>query len=344
MRRTATALCLALTLCAGCPPAQQTTSPRRARRPTAPDRLKGDWYVVSTLKLRQGLGEPSKLLLAMSKQLQQVIDGNISLEGVPKVVSAMAGGLVSQYVKQLVPKWATQLVQRLAQLDEALNDLRVESIETLRAAGNNRYEGSSRWLQVTVRSGSLRVTASAKNIPGFGRLAVAPYAAEERAGALQIHPHAIHHRLGKLYRWVLEALLSGITCSTKVIPCFKKVEQLVAALVPCDQLAGLLAKASPALYTLKPLLELACQTSKKRLVEELGRRLDGLTLKLQFAQLQGQATITADETWTQGVWRGKLGKAYGAGTFGGTFHGRRAGTTTTTGSTSSSNTTSTTGN
>lgn len=319
----ATAACgLLLCLAAGCPPPQTTTTPPRTR--PAPDRLKGDWHVASTLGVRTGVGEPEKLLLAVNRQIQDILDGRIQIEGVPKALTALMGPFVAQHLKKLVPTWAADLVRRLKKIDNALNDIRVESIETLRALGDNRYAGHSRWLRVTVKSGSLQVTGTPKDVPGLGALKATTYTAAEHTGHLRIRDLKVNHQLGKVYRWAAEALLGGVTCSTKHIPCFRSVEQVLTALIPCDKLAKLVAQAAPALSAMAPLIKAGCESQKRRLIKEVGLRLDSFSLRLTFVKLRGDARIQGDRL-VGGRWQGTLGKAYGGGRFEGTFRGRRAG-------------------
>jgi hypothetical protein len=318
-----TACGLLLALTTGCPPPQTTTTaPPRAR--PAPDRLKGDWHLQSTLGVRQGVGEPAKLLLALNHQLQDILEGKIRIDGVPGALTALMGPFVSQTLKKLVPTWAAELVRRLKRIDDALNDIRIESIETLRAVGDNRYEGHSRWLRVTVKSGNLQVTGTPKEVPGLGALKATTYTAAEHTSHLRISNLKVNHQLGKLYRWAAEALLGGVTCSTKHIPCFRTVEQVIGALVPCAKLATMVAQAAPALSAMAPLIQAGCESQKKRVVKMIGLRLDKFSLRLTFVKLRGDARIDGDRL-VGGRWQGTLGKVYGGGDFSGTFTGRRAG-------------------
>lgn len=313
---------LLLSLAAGCPPPQRTTAPPRTR--SATDHLKGDWHVQSTLGVRQGVGEPAKLLMAVNRQLQDILDGKIKIEGVPEALTGLMGPFVAQTLKTLVPSWAADLVKRLSKIDDALNDIRVESIETLRSVGDNRYQGHSRWLRVMVKSGTLSVTGTPKDVPGLGALKATTYTASEHTGHLRIRDLKVNHQLGKLYRWAAEALLGGVTCATKHIPCFRTVEKLLGALVPCDKLAKLVAKAAPALSAMEPLIKAGCKSQKQRLIKAVSLRLDKFSLRLTFVKLSGDARIEGDR-FVGGRWQGTLGKVYGGGGFEGTFTGRRAG-------------------
>jgi len=313
---------LLLALTTGCPAPTPTHTTPRAR--PAPDRLQGDWHLQSTLSVRKGVGEPAKLLLALNRQLQEILEGKIQIDGVPGALTALMGPFVSQYLKKLVPTWAADLVGRLKKIDDALNDIRIESIETLRAVGDNRYEGHSRWLRVTVKSGSLQVTGTPKEVPGLGALKATTYTAAEHTGHLRIRDLKVNHQLGKLYRWAAETLLGGVTCSTKHIPCFRTVEQVIGALVPCAKLATMVAKAAPALSAMAPLIQAGCESQKKRFVKIIGLRLDKFSLRLTFVKLRGDARIDGDNL-VGGRWQGTLGKAYGGGGFSGAFTGRRAG-------------------
>jgi len=311
-----------LGLAAGCPPPQTATTPPRTA--PAPDRLKGDWHVHSTLGVRTGVGEPAKLLLAINRQVQDILEGKIQIEGVPAALTGLMGPFVAQTLKKLVPTWAADLVKRLAKINDALHDIRVESIETLRSVGDNRYEGHARWLRVTVKSGNLSVTGTPKDTPGLGALGATTYTASEHTGHLRIRDLKVNHQLGRLYRWAAEALLGGVTCSTKLIPCFRTVEKLLDSLIPCGKLATLVAQAVPALSAMQPLIKVGCESQKKRLINAVALRLDKFSLQLTFVRLRGDARIEGDRL-VDGRWQGNLGKAYGGGGFRGTFTGRRAG-------------------
>ena len=144
------------------------------------------------------------------------------------------------------------------------------------------------------------------------------------SGHLRLRDLKVTLPRGKLSRWAAEALLGGVTCATKHIPCFRKVEKLLGALVPCDKLAKLVAKAAPALSAMEPLIKAGCKSQKQRLITAVSVRLDKFSLRLTFVKLSGDARIEGDR-FVNGRWQGTLGKAYGGGGFGGTFTGRRAG-------------------
>ncbi len=311
-----------LALAPGCRAPARPGVPAHPR--PAPDHLKGDWQLTSTLSLRKGVGSPARLLFLLNRQVQDVLEGKLQIPGIPPTLTALAAPIVAQYLKRLVPPWARELARRIRALDSALGELRIVSIETLRPLGDNQYEGRSRWMRVTVRSGDVRITASARQVPGLGALEASSYSASEHTGHLRIRQLKVSHRLGRLYRWAAEALLGGITCSTKKIPCFRKVEQLLSALLPCERLAALVAKAAPPLANMVPLIKVGCQAQKARLIKELGLWLDRLSLRPTFLKLSGDARVVGDRL-LDGRWVGSLGKAYGGQAIRGTFKGHRAG-------------------
>ncbi len=315
---------LALTLLtAGCTP---RPTPRTTPAGPPPDRLAGDWEFRSTLSFRDGLAGAQAQLLRLSTQLKRVLDGHVTLPGLPPILSRLAAPLVKQYLDQHVPPWAREAVTHLAQLHTMIGKTQVVSVETLRPQGEGRYRGHSRWVQVTVRAGAATVTATPDQVPGLGTLRPQPYEAEDRDGRLHVRRLVLENRFAYLFRWALEALLTASTCSTRSLPCLRSLEQVVDHFLPCKALTEKLLQRAPALRAVQAVLETACTAQKAELLKLARTELNQLALTLTYAHLSGEATITSRDgtlTLTGGRWFGRLGKAYGRGRFRGTFIGRR---------------------
>ena len=79
-----TAVSLLLVASTACPPARGPNPPPGTR--PAPNRLQGDWHVKSTLRVREGVAGPGKHLLEVSQKFQKLVDGELTIPGLPIVI------------------------------------------------------------------------------------------------------------------------------------------------------------------------------------------------------------------------------------------------------------------
>ncbi len=134
--------------------------------------------------------------------------------------------------------------------------------------------------------------------------------------------HKVKNHIGKIYRWAIEAIITGVTCSMKNVPCYKSINQMMQNLIRCQQLGNAMGGTS-SLPGLGTAVAAACSAQKQTLIKMLIKALDDLTAKLTFMSLKAKATIPNNNQMTNGKWYGVLGGGYGKGNFEGTFKGHR---------------------
>lgn len=312
---------------AACP--SQAPGPRRPAPETRPagTRLAGDWEVTTTLQLRGALGGLQAHLLGLTGRLRGLLDGQLDLPGVPPLLAQLAAPFLRQLVKEHVPPWAAEALRALGTLHERITETRIEAIHTLRPRGGFRYEGLARFTRVTLTGPGGTLTAPADRIPGLGALAPDTFAAEERDGFLIVSPHTVRQRYVHLARWALEAALTAASCHKQSgIPCLRTLRAVADALLRCGPLSQKLLGLAPTLRAVAPLLEAACEGQKKQLVADAEQALDRIALTLTYLERSGEARIApGGDALRDGRWFGRLGKAYGGGSFRGTFTARRLG-------------------
>jgi len=290
--------------------------------PHAPDRMKGNWKLDSMLHVRDGLKGFTKGLLSVATTMQSIIDGKFSIKGVPGFLTAVIGGLLQGLIQQYVPPWGTQVIKLLATVDDVIDDTRVVSIETIQPLGNDMYTGSSTWELVEFEYQGVKVSTPPQNIPGLGQVTTTSYSAREVCGVFFIDKHKVKNAIGQIYRWAIEALITGISCSMKDVPCYTTLNAMFNDLIDCPKLASAVAGQS-SLPGLDVALLTACQSQKQALVQLLIDELNNLAVNMTYMSLKAKADILNANSMVNGKWYGVLGGTYGNGNFEGTFTGVR---------------------
>jgi len=285
--------------------------------PNINDRLKGRWRLDSTLHVRDGLKGFTKGLLSVSTSMNNIITGHFKISGVPSFVSSLVASLLKNTIKKYVPGWAQQVITFLANVDDAIDDTRIISMETYKPAGHALYVGSSEWIRVEFEFKGVKVSSTPQNIPGLGSVKTSGYTAREICGIFMIDRHKIKNAIGKIYRWAVEALITGISCATPNTPCYKSINAMFNDLVNCSALA----KAVGGSFGLESVVLAACQSQKQTLVNSLISQLNQLSVSMTFMSLAGQCNVQTGNTFVHGKWYGVLGGTYGNGNFEGTFKG-----------------------
>lgn len=290
--------------------------------PHAKDRMKGNFKLDSKLKVRDGLKGLSKGVLSTATTLQNIINGNFGISGLPSFLSSMVGSLVQNLIHQYVPPWGKQVIKLLATIDDVIDDTRVVSIEHIQAKGNDMYTGWSTWQLVEFEFQGVKVSKPPQNIPGLGKVTTTSYTAREVCGVFFIDKHKVKNHIGKLYRWAIEALITGISCAMKNTPCYPGLYAMFNDLIKCPQLAQAVSSQlnNPGLHSL---ILGACQSQKQTFVKLLIKELDDLAAKLTYMSLKAKADIPNNNKLVNGRWYGTLGGGYGKGNFEGDFFGFR---------------------
>jgi hypothetical protein len=299
-----------------CKPKQVCTIPHPL------DRMAGSWTFDSQLHVRDGLQGFTKGLLSFASYLQNVIDGKFAISGVPSFLTAILGAVLQDLIKQYVPPWGTSVIALLADINDVIDDTHVVSTETITALGNDFYSGSSTWTKVEFEYKGVKVSTAPENIPGLGKVTTESYSAREVCGVLYIDNHKVKNAIGKLFRWAIEAVITGVTCTQQNMKCYKDLPSMFNDLVDCQGLANGIANAASsnsALKGLDLLVLAACTTQKQTLLSTLMKELDDLALKLTYMSLAAKADIASASQLVNGKWYGTIGGAYGKGNFEGTF-------------------------
>lgn len=292
--------------------------------PNVKNRLQAKWRLDSRLHTRDGLQGFTKGLLGLATTMNGIITGNFKISGVPSWLTSLVAGLLKNTIQQYVPPWAQQVITLLANVDDAIDDWRVISMETLTNVGNAQYVGQSEWLRIEFEYKGIKVSNQPQNIPGLGKVTTEAYTAREVCGVLFMDKHKVKNAIGRIFRWAVEALITGISCSMQNVPCYKSINAMFADLIDCPKFAKAVASGTSLIPGLESLVLAACQSQKQTLVQLLIKELDDMTAKMTTMSLAGKADINkASNTFQNGKWYGTLGGSFGNGNFEGTFIGNR---------------------
>ena len=290
--------------------------------PGVANRLKGNWRLDSKLHVRDGLKGFTKGLLNTATMMQNIIDGKFAIKGVPSIFSSIISGLLKGMINKYVPPWGTQVIQALANVNDAIDDTRVISIESLQALGGGQYIGNSNWILIEFEYKGIKVSTNPAKVPALGKVTTTSYTAREICGTFYMDKHKVKNHIGKIYRWAIEAIITGVTCAMKNVPCYKSINAMFNDLIKCQQLGNAMA-GSNSLPGLGAAVTAACNSQKQLLIKMLIKELDALTAGLTYMSLKAKATIPNNNQMQNGKWYGVLGGGLGNGNFEGTFKGHR---------------------
>lgn len=286
--------------------------------PHAKDRMKGNWKLDSKLHVRDGLKGLSKGLLSTATTLQNIINGSFGIKGLPSFLSSIIGSLLQGMINQYVPPWGKQVIQLLANIDDVIDDTRVVSIEHIAPLGNDMYTGWSTWQLVEFEYQGQKVSTPPQMIPGLGKVETTKYTAREVCGVFFIDNHKVKNGIGQIYRWAIEALITGISCSMQNTPCYQGINQMFNDLIKCQQLANAMAGQN-SYPGLNQLVLATCNSQKQTFINLLVKELNDLTANMTYMSLKAKANIVNSNTMSGGKWYGVLGGVYGKGNFEGDF-------------------------
>jgi hypothetical protein len=289
--------------------------------PHQPNRLQGQWKFDSQLHIRDGLEGLTDGVLSVATSLQEMITGKFKISGVPGFISDLVSSAVKSLVKEYVPKWGQQVIQWLANVDDAIDDTRVLSTETFTAIGQDQYVGSSTWTLVEFEFQGAKVSSAPESIPGLGKVTTENYTAREMCGVLVMDKHKVKNSVGLLYRWAIEAVLTAVSCSVSDVPCYTDLKKMLGDLIDCPAIGS--AVESSIGYGTGSLVEAACKANKDKLVKKLLEELDSLATKMEYMSLGAKADIANESQLANGRWFGVLGGAFGSGNFEGTFSAQK---------------------
>ncbi len=290
--------------------------------PGVSNRLKGNWRLDSKLHVRDGLKGLTKGLLNTATLMQNIIDGKFTIKGIPSFVTSMLTSTLQGMIHKYVPPWGKQVIAALANVNDAIDDTRVISIESLQALGNGQYVGNSNWILIEFEYKGVKVSTNPANTPALGKVTTTSYTAREICGTFYMDKHKVKNHIGKIYRWAIEAVITGVTCSMKNVPCYKSIGAMLNDLVKCQQLGNAMGNSSqwPGVGAA---VAAACSAQKQSLIKLLLKELDDLTAKLTYMSLKAKADVPNNNQFKDGKWYGVLGGAYSKGNFEGTFKGHR---------------------
>ena len=275
------------------------------------DRLAGSWTLDSMLHVRDGLQGFTKGLLGLASTLQSIIDGKFTISGVPSFFTSIIGGLLQGMIQQYVPPWGTSVISLLNDVNEVIKDTHVISTEQITALGSDMYLGNSIWQLVEFEYKGVKVSTTPDKIPGLGQV----------CGVFYIDKHKVKNAIGKIFRWAVEAVITGVSCSMDNGPCYKDLPSMFNDLIDCNGLAAAMASSNGQVTGLDALVLAACVAEKQTFINLLTQALDDLELNLTYMSLAARADVQSANQLANGRWYGALGSAYSKGNFDGEFTG-----------------------
>ena len=290
-----------------------------------PDRLKGTWKYDSMLHLRDALSPVLKGILSTAGTLSTIVNGSFKIVGIPSFINK----IVSKYLQKLMGKyvpWGQSLITALSAINDICDDMKVMSTVQTTSTGSDSYVNSEQWDLVEFQYQGKKISSPPSAIPQSGQVKVSNYTSYEVCGTLYISKHQIKNKVGGIIKWAIETALSVITCSVKNVPCYNSITQALNQTINCQMLAMQLDKVVQSIWSGAPsvasIVAAACNSEKTKLVNDLNKVLNDLTVKLSVLELSGVVPIPnpgSDHKLSGGKWNGVLGSSVAKGNFKGDF-------------------------
>ena len=271
------------------PPGGECNIPNR---PT--NRLQALWDFESVLHLREAVNPIFGGFLQVASLLQQIIDGTLTIGGIPDWITDIIESFIQSLIAEYVPPWGYELIRALSDINDILNDMRVWSTVQLTNWSPDLYRATERWDLVGFRFRGQDILAAPEDIPEIGEVRVEDYVAREVCGVYYADRHVVKNAVGQLVRWAVEVALTAITCSGSG-PCYTTIEEALEDTIDCvaigysvnDILQGLVSGAPD----VSDAVTQACEGLRTQLINKLVETLNNIKVQLSLLRLRGQALI-----------------------------------------------------
>jgi hypothetical protein len=277
----------------------------------------------SSLHLREAVNPILGGILSIMTPLRDIIEGRFDIPGVPGFIEDLLEDVLRRLIDAYVPAWATELISALGNLNELLDDIRIQSTVELRATAPDLYRADETWdlLEFRFRGEDFSGRPAdilAEVMPGSSagdEVRLDPWTAREDCGRFLANRHSVRGVIGGLIRWAIEVAITAVSCAAGT--CFTSIDDLFGGLIDCDALGGAVADAlrdmTGGLIDLTGPITDACRRLAGGILGTLIRELDGITVRMELLELQGNATIRLEPDWDNdgrhldsGRWDGRL--------------------------------------
>jgi hypothetical protein len=295
----------------------QCVDPGDCQPPPDPTRLAGTWNYDSTLHLRDALAGWISGFLGAMEILRDIILGNLDL-GLPSwlenIIESAIQGIISAYI----PPWGQDLIVALGDISDILDDMRVLHTVNLLSQGNYEYVGTSTWDLLEFEFRGQVISERPENIPQIGFVPTYNFTSREICHVYFIDDHDIHNVVGGLISWVIDTLVTAITCAYG--QCMYSLEDALDYLIDCDAIAYAIddfvynsfgIEVYDAVYN-------GCNAAKGPAIQAIVQYIDDLTVTFNLLTMRGQGNII--DNWHLGQMPGDPGRWYGS-LAGGSFDG-----------------------
>ncbi len=275
-----------------------------------PTRLQGTWSFDSILHLRQALAGWVSGFLSAMEFFRDIILGNADL-GLPGWLEDLVEDAIRSLIETYVPPWGQQLIVVLGDLSDILDDMHLLHTVHLVAAGNYEYSGTTTWDLVEFEYRGQMVSTRPEDIPEIGQVPTYTFTSREICHVYFIDRHEVRNVVGGIIRWLIDALVTMVTCS-QGWGCYYSLEEALDALIDCDAIATAIddfvydtfgVEAYDAALS-------ACEAGKDPAIDAIIRYLEQLTVTFSVLSMRGQAPILDDRhlgsAANPGRWYGSL--------------------------------------
>ncbi len=281
-----------------------------------PRRLGGTWNFDSMLHLDEAVGGFTGAILGASHVLRDIILGNWQIGGLPQWLVDALNALLQRLIQEYVPPWAQQAIIVLGDIDDILDDMRVYSTVNLVAMGNNEYYGAQHWDLVVFEYRGQMIQSPPEDIfSNTGNFEVEDFSSREICGMFYIDRFYVRNGIGGLFRWAVDAAVTGVTCTSDQSECYYSLEEMLTDIIDCDSVATSFDEMVHDMWPNAPSVYdaafAACNNYKTDAINEIIDALDDIETKFKMMSLRGIADIQDDSHLNDGHWYGTFTGATG---------------------------------
>ncbi|MCD6498060.1 MAG: hypothetical protein J7M25_07125 [Deltaproteobacteria bacterium] len=287
-----------------------------------PTRLQGTWSFDSTLHLREAVAGWLGGFLSGMEFFRDIILGNLDL-GLPGWLEDLIEDSIKSLINEYIPPWGQDLIVALGDLSDILDDMRILHTVQLVAAGNYEYVGTSTWDLIQFEYRGQTISGQPQNIPEIGHVPTYTFTSREICRVFVIDRHEIKNVVGGLIKWVIDALVSAVTCSVQGWGCYDDLQEALQDLVDCDAIADAIDGFVSDAFGYDGAYDLAhqaCESGKGPAIQAIVNYLDQLTSTFSVLTMRGQVDILDNNHMGKspdnpGRWYGTLAGGNWQGTF-----------------------------
>jgi hypothetical protein len=270
-----------------------------------PPDLTGVWSLASTLRLRESLPSWLDTLLSLVSGPFRFIAGDSTTLGLglPGWVESIIAPAMRDWADTHLAPWARDLLGGIADLNDILSTWSIdERMELMPGVALDTYTGTHEWLRVRFDYRGMPVEGRPEDIIGW-EFTPSEFDALVVCGEFEIDRHDVHVSISSIVAWAVNLVTYEATGHR-----YTTLHDALTAVTAgfCGALADAAQAAIGSSYSVRGVVDSACNTAVTGLIDSVTHTIDDATVGADVMTLKGHAPIVGPNRMSPGVWEGTL--------------------------------------